>query len=318
MGVDAETVPEPSSATSTTRRSRRITAVSTYAVALALWTWLAGMPNDTIQIFLWLWLGSVAWNIEAPPREHLRFLRDWWPPLLGLVVYFYTRGIADNLGIPVSVRWPIEADRWLFGGHLPTEVLQHRLCGDPCDPDSPPRWYDLFFTTVYASHFVTGLTIAAVLWIRNRAEFVRWMRQLVSISFAALVVYVAYPMAPPWWAAKDGYLPSDLHRITGRGWEAIGIDRLNLLLGGVGNKVAAMPSLHTGIALLVAVYAVQRLQSPLRWLLLLYPVAMGTALVYYAEHYVIDVLAAVPLVAVVMVACSAWERKRADRAVGST
>ena len=40
---------------------------------------------------------TVAWNIEAEPRQHLQFLRDWWPPVLALVVYFYSRGLADNL-----------------------------------------------------------------------------------------------------------------------------------------------------------------------------------------------------------------------------
>ena len=187
---------------------------------------------------------------------------------------------------------PIDVDRWMFGGHLPTEVLQHAWCGNPCDPASDPRWYDLFFTTVYASHFVTGLTIAAVLWVRNRDEFARWMRRLVAISYAALAIYIAYPMAPPWWASRDGYLDADLPRITGRGWEDIGIDRLNLLLGGVGNKVAAMPSLHAGIAFLVAAYADHAAAlagGAGCWSL--YPVAMGVALVYFAEHYVIDVLA---------------------------
>ena len=49
--------------------------------------------------------------------------------------------------------------------------LQEQLCGDPCLRESDPRWYDVFFTTVYASHFLTGLTIAAVLWVRKREEW---------------------------------------------------------------------------------------------------------------------------------------------------
>lgn len=303
--------PEPARRRAGTRRSRRALAMVGYAALLATWTWFAGMPNDTIQIFLWLWLGVIAWNIEAEPREHLRFLRDWWPPLLLLVVYFYSRGIADNLHRAVSIDLPIAFDQWLFAGHLPTEVLQQQLCGDPCDPASDPRWYDLFFTTVYASHFVTGLTIAAVLWVRNRSEWAAWMRRLLAISYAALIIYIVYPMAPPWWASKYDYLPADLPRITGRGWEDIGIERLNLLLGGVGNKVAAMPSLHAGIAFLVSAYAISRLRSPWRWLLAAYPVAMGFALVYYAEHYVIDILAGWAVAVAVLAGCTWWERRRA-------
>ncbi len=314
MDVGTDHGPEQISRPRTTRRSRRVFALTTYAALLTVWTLLIGMPNDTVFIFVWIWLASVAWNIEAQRRDHLQFLLDWWPPVLGLVLYFYSRGLVDNLGIAVSVQMPIDVDRWLFDGRLPTEVLQDRLCGEPCLRASPPRWYDVLFTTVYASHFVAGLTIAGVLWIRNRAEWVRWMRRLLSISYAALAVYLIYPMAPPWWAAKYGYLSGPLPRITTRGWDDLGIERFNVLLGGVGNEVAAMPSLHTGIAVMIALYGVQRLRSPLRWLLLAYPVLMGTALVYFAEHYVIDVLAAIPLAVAVLVGCSWWERRPGDTA----
>ena len=45
---------------------------------------------------------------------------------------------------------------------------------------------------------------------------------------------------------------------------------------------------------------------------MLYPLAMSTALVYYAEHYVIDVLAGALLAMVVLVGCQLWERRRGD------
>ena len=72
-----------------------------------------------------------------------------------------------------------------------------------------------------------------------------------------------------------------------------------------------MPSLHCGIACLVAFYGISRLSSSWRWLLLLYPLAMALALTYFAEHYVIDAIAGAALALLVMVACARWERKRA-------
>jgi membrane-associated phospholipid phosphatase len=47
----------------------------------------------------------------------------------------------------------------------------------------------------------------------------------------------------------------------------------------------------------------------------LYPLAMSTTLVYYGEHYVVDVLAGAVLAALVMVGCGLWERRR-PRPVG--
>src|SRR4051794_6148799 len=288
-----------------------------YAGLLLAYTKLLGIPNDTVSVFVWLWLGTIAWNVEAPWRYHLRFVRDWSIPLVGLIIYFYSRGLTDNLGLPIHYSMPIHFDHVVSRitggapGSLPTERLQHALCGDPCLRESDPRWYDVFFTTVYASHFLTGLTIAAVLWVRKREEGLLFMRRYVAISFGALVVYILYPLSPPWVGSTDGYIHEPIPRLTGRGWRDLGLGRFDLVLQGVGNPVAAMPSLHAGITFLVAMYGIWRLRTPLRWLLVLYPLAMCTALVYYGEHYAVDVLAGAVLAALVMVGCGLWERRRA-------
>jgi membrane-associated phospholipid phosphatase len=134
------------------------------------------------------------------------------------------------------------------------------------------------------------------------------MRRYLVINFSALVIYILYPMAPPWLASKEGYIHEHNPRLTGRGWEDLGLGGFHILLAKVGNPVAAMPSLHGGLAMLVALYAITRLRSPWRWLLVAYPLLMGVALVYAGEHYVIDILAGWLLAAVVMAGCGWWER----------
>ncbi len=106
---------------------------------LLVWSQLLGIPNDTVQVFLWLWLGTIAWNIEAPPRYHLRFLRDWWLPVVGLVIYFYSRGLTDELG-PARAHHDADPRRRVArsAAALPTERLQDAWCGDPCLKDSEP------------------------------------------------------------------------------------------------------------------------------------------------------------------------------------
>jgi membrane-associated phospholipid phosphatase len=292
-----------------TRRSRRAWAMLGYAVLLTVWCGVVGIPKDPGGVFLWLWLGVAAWYVDTPSRAR-DFARDWWPILVGLAIYWLSRGIADDLGIAVHYSMPVDVDRWLGGGITATERLQDAWCGNPCVPASEPRWYDVAFTTVYSTHFVAGLALAAILWVRNRTEWVVFMRRYLALNFAALVIYVLYPMAPPWMAARDGYL-GDVHRLTSRGWEDIGLSRVPLVLFGLSNKVAAMPSLHAAIAGLLAAYGIWRLRSAWRWLLVLYPLAMGTALVYDGEHYVVDILAGFALTAVVMAACARWERQRA-------
>lgn len=291
---------------------RRLVAVTGFAVLLVSWSAVIGIPNDTVGVVLWLWLFTIAWHADQPRREHLRFLADWWRPVLLLILYWLARGLADELGLGVHVTEPIRFDEWMAGGTAPTVTLQREWCGTPCLKESEPRWYDVALTTVYASHFLTGLTLGMVLWLRSRVEWVLWMRRYVVLAFAALVGYFVYPTAPPWMASRDGYL-AEVQRITGRGWSELGIERTNLVLYGMANKVAAMPSLHAGIAFLVAYYGIWKLRTPGRWLLLLYPAAMSLALVYFAEHYVLDVLVGGLVALLVMVGCSAWERSRAPQ-----
>ena len=48
----------------TRSRTARILAVAAYAVALFLWCWLVGIPNDPIGVALWLWLLAICWRLD--------------------------------------------------------------------------------------------------------------------------------------------------------------------------------------------------------------------------------------------------------------
>lgn len=282
-----------------------------YLAVLGIWIVALGIPSDAVQIFAWIWLATIAWHVEAPWRHHLVFPRDWSIPLAILVVYFLSRAATDEVGLPVHWQMPITVDKWLGGGDLPTATLQHHLCGNPCDPTSAPRWYDLLFTLLYSSHFLVGLILAGVLWMRNRVEWKKWMRRYVGIFLGGLVIYIAYPMAPPWMASQAG-LTEPVYRITSRGWSDTGLTRYHAVLAGMGNPVAAMPSLHAGVAFMVAFYAMYRIRSAWRWLFLIYPIAMSVGLVYDAEHYVVDILAGAVLALAIHAGCLWWERIRGD------
>jgi hypothetical protein len=295
----------------TTPWSWRGPALLVYAIAFGLGVVLIGVPTDPFQLFGWLWLATIAFNIRAPWRSHLVFARDWWPAFALLVLYLYSRGLSDEwFAFPVHWTMPIRFDEWIGGGTLPTQRLQNALCASPCTSSSPPRWYDEVLTTVYFTHFVAGLAVAVVLWLRDRALWLPWMRRYVVINFAALVIYILYPMAPPWLAAKEGFIHDQIPRLTGRGWDDLGLGGFHVALAKVGNPVAAMPSLHGGLAMLIAMYGIVRLRSAWRWLLLVYPLLMATALIYYGEHYVIDILAGWALAGAVMAGCHWWERRR--------
>ena len=123
-------------------------------------------------------------------------------------------------------------------------------------------------------------------------------------------------MAPPWLAAQQGAISDHVARITGRGWYHLKAGDFHQKLSAVGNPVAAMPSLHAAVSLFVALYGASRLRSRWRWLLLLYPLTMAFTLVYYAEHYVIDILAGYAVAGLVLWGCARWEHSRAQDRLG--
>jgi hypothetical protein len=270
---------------------KRLIAMSVWAVGFTAWWFLLGLPlTDPILSFLWLWAATIAWRIDRPWREYLSFGRDWVAIVILLEVYNISRGFADNAGVP-HVMEMVAADRfafgWLTGGEVPTVWLQHHLY-------SPDRihWWDVAASWVYFSHFVATPVVAAVLWLRDRVRWARFVRRWFVLSAAGLATYFLYPAAPPWWAAKYGLI-EPVARISGRAWNAIGLHGAgNVLNAGqlASNPVAAMPSLHTAFALFVVAFFLPAVRR--RWwpLLLAYPLAMTFTLVYTGEHYMADVL----------------------------
>ena len=80
--------------------------------------------------------------------------------------------------------------------------IDQAWCGDPCTWSSHGSWYDTVFATTYYSHFVVGLSVAVALWLRNRDLWLPYMRRYIGLNLLALACYIAYPLAPPWWAGS--------------------------------------------------------------------------------------------------------------------
>jgi membrane-associated phospholipid phosphatase len=201
-----------------------------------------------------------------------------------LVAYDASRGLADGLGMTVHVADVAAADRWLGAGVLPTVWLQQHV-------DS--RAWEVLATLVYCSHFVVTPLVLAVLWSRDRPQWGRYVRMVLALSLAGLLTYVLYPAAPPWLAAKEGVI-EPVERISNAGWAVLGLPRAGALLEqsqAQVNLVAAVPSLHTGFAVLVCLFLLPAARRTWqRTGLVLYAVLMPVVLVWSGEHYVVDTL----------------------------
>ncbi|MGN6664158.1 MAG: phosphatase PAP2 family protein [Solirubrobacterales bacterium] len=282
-------------------------ALALYFVALVLWSAHYGIPVQRELVILWICGALACASIGRPPREILELLRDWLPIVLVLCAYDFSRGAADSLGTGVHVHPMVDFDRFLFGGEVPTEWLQAHLY----DPQAV-HWWDVLFTLVYTSYFIVPFVLAGVLWARDRLAFERFSRRLVTLALAGLATYVVFPAAPPWLAGEMGIL-GEVQRTTSRGWEVLGTGTASLFSEGQAgvNLVAAVPSLHAGFTMLVALFLWGRVRPWLRPLLMLYPLAMGITLMATGEHYFFDVLLGWIYAGAVVAAWSWWERRRA-------
>jgi hypothetical protein len=131
-----------------------------------------------------------------------------------------------------------------------------------------------------SAHFPS--IIAFLVWgylVRPRAEY-QWARNLlISLTGAALVVHVVYPLAPPRMFPQWGFTDT---------MATLGPNAYAGASGDLANQFAAMPSLHVGWAALIA-YVVAR-TGP-RWLALLaaaHVLVTFLVVVVTANHYWVD------------------------------
>jgi membrane-associated phospholipid phosphatase len=204
----------------------------------------------------------------------------------------------ERLRERLHVRYPVRIDRAIGLGRLPNARLQDALMSR----DGEISALDRVLTFGHWAWFMEPHLSLIFILRRDETKFVRAARQMAAAFDIGCAIYIALPTAPPWWAAEHGYTGDDEidrrmvdvgEQVWGRAWPALfnGVD---------GNPWAAMPSLHFGASVLAAMLLSEsdRRAGAVGWT---YALGLGFALVYLGEHYVIDLIAGLGLVAAVRV-----------------
>jgi hypothetical protein len=219
-------------------------------------------------------------------RRGRRYLLDFVPFAVLLVLYAQCRGIAHLLRPHPFYTPQLHAEKFLFGS-LPTEQLQLWLW------KGSPSWYDRAVVDVMKLHFIVPPLLAFILWFKRRALFYRFAATILTLSFAGALTFLLFPAAPPWAAADRGLLPmiTKLPVPKPKAFSSHGFSVTDLIHP---NPYAAIPSLHAGYAFLAFLFVVTLAwKTRWRWLALLglaYPLAQCFAVVYTANHYVVDLV----------------------------
>jgi PAP2 superfamily len=264
-------------------------AVVLYVASLAAYMWVEGIPVGRERLLVWIVLGLLALSTTNLGGWFRSVLIDWLPLALVLAVYDLLRGRADGLLFSAWYRPQLEADAFLFGGTVPTVWLQDRLWHGGSDV----RWYDLAAWSVYVSYFLATYLLAGALWFFARHRFRRYVSAVALLAGMAFVTFALFPAAPPWLASREGELDPTTRLIGPISGEVpflfFSFEGLYERGSEYANPVAAVPSLHAAYTLLFTL-ALWPIAGRARPLLAAYPPAMAFALVYTAEHYLVDVL----------------------------
>ncbi|THA86741.1 phosphatase PAP2 family protein [Streptomyces sp. A0592] len=188
-----------------------------------------------------------------------------------------------------------DAERFL---HLPGEGALQRLLlhGDALVTTA---------NTYYAAvHFPATALFLIWLYVRRPAHYLWTRRVLAVLTGAALVLHLAYPLAPP------RMLPAARLIDTGQVYGPT-VYRAAPDADTLANQFAAMPSLHFGWALMLAMGVIVATRggaqggkggkgSPWRLLWLLHPLVTLLVIVGTANHYWLDAIVAAVLLGIAL------------------
>jgi hypothetical protein len=182
-----------------------------------------------------------------------------------------------------DVRLPSEA--WLQRLFLPHPVLI--------------QFFNLYYD---ALHFPVLIACMIWLFVWHRAEYAQWRTTLVGFTGLCLLVQLI-PVAPPRMLASTGMVDT-----------AAAYHQSVYANGGLDpDQLSAMPSVHVGWAILVAVAVVATLRSRWRWVVVAYPVMTTLAVIVTANHFWLDGIVAAAILTVVLAAQAQLTRLRQAR-----
>jgi hypothetical protein len=194
--------------------------------------------------------------------------------LFALWRYAGTFSVLPSSGGLPRAHWLWHAERWL---HLPSEAALQRVF-------LPHPLIIQLFNLYYAGlHFPVMFSCLAWVFIWHRSHY-RQVRTTVVLFTAAALLIQLIPVAPPRLLPGSGLV--DTAMLYGQSVYAIGFD-----------EFSAMPSVHVGWSIIVAVAVITASGSRWRWLAVLYPVLTTLVVVVTANHYWLDGVVAGILVA---------------------
>ncbi|MDX6209270.1 MAG: hypothetical protein QOE24_1661 [Frankiales bacterium] len=242
--------------------------------------WAAHALLYTLGIFDLSGQGKIRYvrrvrSLRNPCREAaiILALYSLWGLIGAYNIANYTGAISRGVDI-----W--KAERWL---HLPSEAWMQ-------GPALHHAWVGKALNQYYIYGHVNAVIILLVwLWFRHRDKYPRGRAILILFTLSSVLVQWI-PVAPPRFLH---YGVVDVGRLYNQTLYAS-------IHSGSADQLAAMPSVHEGWAILVAVVVFMSTRSRWRYVVCLHPILMMYDVVMTGNHYWADGIVAGALLALVI------------------
>jgi membrane-associated phospholipid phosphatase len=237
-------------------------------------------------------------------RWSRQFVKDWIPFLTLFVSYEAMYGLVGAVARIVHVVEPLNVELLLFKA-LPTLVLQNGFRMSALD---------YIGAGFYSVHFFAPTIFAFVLWKTNSKNYWKYTVAFAVCTYAALVTFLLYPVAPPWYGV------SGVTRVLFDVDKNIGVPVYRTIFDFIQpNQFAAFPSLHSAFPWLIFLFAWENWKKK-ALPVLIFPIGVWFSAVYLGEHYVIDVIGGVVYASVAFVLAERmlphvllWKKRKATQ-----
>jgi membrane-associated phospholipid phosphatase len=257
------------------RRSFDFARRNSYIVMLAAYVAVLLVAYFRFGVLFQFTLGVYA--ILALPliflasRQRLLFIKSWTPFIVVILLYEALQSVISVAVAKDGVMSLYPIDYLVWGFNL-TGAVQRALL-------SPVLTAIMIF--FYSLDPLLVVLVSIYFWHSDKAIYKRYVYAVAITSYSALVTFLLFPTAPPWYEGVASNL------LQGAGTMAKFYMSFTNLVDI--NKFAAFPSLHAAYAIAFLYYMQKRGK---RYGLVALPITAGILLstIYLGQHYLIDLI----------------------------
>lgn len=240
-------------------------------------------------------------------RSLTRFLRFWYPAFMILFCFKEIYVIMISTHNVLYDEYLINIDRWIFGGN-PTDFLKHYL---------NPYAVELF-QIIYGLFYLMPVIYAMELYLWHRYEELKYAIFVVFFGFyLSFIGYLIIPAIGPRFTIHDFQnIANELPGIYFAEKIRFLIDLGESIPANIPNPEQyaqrdAFPSGHTIIIILIT-YLSHKIKSKSFYFYLPFSILLIFSTVYLRYHYVIDLIAGIPIVLITIFTANKIYEDRID------